>query len=394
MSEVAISIESVSKMYRLYHERNQYLKTAALRGRRSRYEEFWAIEDVSFDIHAGETFGIIGSNGSGKSTLLKCLAGILTADKGRIEVRGSLAALLELGAGFHPELSGIENIFLNGAILGMSRSEIVQRLDEIVEFSGLEKFINTPVKNYSSGMVVRLGFSIASSVDPEILLIDEVLAVGDEAFQRKCGERIEEFRRDGRTIILVSHGLSQIQQLCSTTAWLEKGQLRMLGGTDIVLSDYLGQSHNAVPRNDDSLGRRWGTGEIAIERVEVSSGNDDSPLLITGQPARFRIHYRNLAEIKEAVFGVRITDVHGFNIWGSNTKRVGLAPLVLSDNGIVTLHFEQFDLLDGTYDLTIAISDLSEIHEYDHWDRRIRFEVKQGRIRDEGVAYLKGDWLA
>lgn len=392
MAEVAITIDSVSKMYRLYQERNQYLKTAALRGRRSRYEEFWAIEDVTFDIRTGETFGIIGSNGSGKSTLLKCLAGILAPDKGRIDVHGSLAALLELGAGFHPELSGVENIFLNGAILGMSRSEIQRRLDEIVDFSGLEKFINTPVKNYSSGMVVRLGFSIASSVDPEILLIDEVLAVGDEAFQRKCGARIEEFRRDGRTIVLVSHGLSQIQQLCSTTAWLEKGQLRMLGDTDVVLSEYLGESHNAAPKTDDSLGQRWGTGEVLIESVEVTSGDSGSSILMTGREAQFKIRYRNRASIADAIVGVRITDVHGFNIWGSNMKRVGHSPVILADEGVVTLHFDQFDILDGTYDLTVAISDLSETHEYDHWDRRVRFEVKQGRIGDEGVAFLRGSW--
>lgn len=390
----AISLEAVSKMYRLYHEKNQYLKTAALRGRRARYEEFWAVEDVSFEIAQGSTFGIIGSNGSGKSTLLKCLAGILTPDKGRIRVAGSLAALLELGAGFHPELSGLENIYLNGAILGMSRKDIDARISSIIEFSGLEKFIDTPVKNYSSGMAVRLGFSIATSVDPEILLIDEVLAVGDEAFQRRCGERIEEFRSEGRTIVLVSHGLSQIQQLCTSTAWLEKGSLRMVGQTNEVLSEYVGESHGAVPRDENTTGQRWGTQEVVITAVRLlDSRNNVTEILSTMEPARIEIDYSNVAGISSAIVGVRITDLHGTNVWGSNMKRVRQDPAPLSQNGTIGLQIENLPLLDGTYDLTLAMSDMSETHEYDHWDRRVRFEVRQGRIRDEGLAYIKGTWI-
>lgn len=390
---VAVEVDAISKMYRLHHERNQYLKSTALRGRRSKYEEFWALEEVSFDILQGSTFGIIGSNGSGKSTLLKCLAGILSPEKGEIKVRGSLAALLELGAGFHPELSGVENIYLNGAILGMTRRDIDKRIDEIVDFSGLEKFIDTPVKNYSSGMVVRLGFSIASSVDPEILLIDEVLAVGDEAFQRKCGERIEDFRREGRTIVLVSHGLSQIQQLCTTTAWIEKGHLKLIGDTNDILAEYLGNSHDATPREEGQAGQRWGTGEVLISKVEVLDHNGvETGTLTTSSPATFRIHYSNPTAIKEAIVGVRITDIHGVNMWGSNLKRAGVGPIELTENGEIRLRINDFVLLDGTYDLTVAISDLSETHEYDHWDRRIRFDVRQGRIRDEGLVYIKGLW--
>lgn len=389
----AIAVDDISKMYRLHHERNQYLKSTALRGRRSKYEEFWALEDISFDIQTGSTFGIIGSNGSGKSTLLKCLAGILAPEKGEIRVSGSLAALLELGAGFHPELSGVENIYLNGAILGMTRREIDKRFDEIVDFSGLEKFIDSPVKNYSSGMVVRLGFSIASSVEPEILLIDEVLAVGDEAFQRKCGERIEDFRREGRTIVLVSHGLSQIQQLCSTTAWIEKGRLKAIGATNDILSEYLGESHDATPREESESGQRWGTGEVVISRVEVlDHKNEGTGTLTTSSSATFRICYSNIASIPEAIVGVRITDIHGVNIWGSNLKRTGIGPVALGESGEIRLRIDDLMLLDGTYDLTVAISDLSETHEYDHWDRRVRFDVRQGKIRDEGIMYIKGIW--
>ena len=200
----AITVDGLWKNFRLYHERNRYIKAAVLRGRRARYEEFWALKDVSFEIPQGETFGIIGSNGSGKSTMLKCLAGILYPNKGGVTVDGKLAALLELGAGFHYELTGRENVFLNGAILGLSKKDLELKYDEIVQFAGLEKFIDTPVKNYSSGMIVRLGFAIATNVNPEILLIDEILSVGDQNFQRRSAEKIDEFRRDGRTIIIVS----------------------------------------------------------------------------------------------------------------------------------------------------------------------------------------------
>ena len=234
----AISVDSVWKSFRLYHEKNQYIKAALLRGRRARYDEFWAVQDVSFEIPFGTTFGIIGANGSGKSTLLKCIAGILALEKGSIKMNGRMSALLELGAGFHPELSGRENIYLNGAILGMSKNEINSRYDNIVEFAGLGQFIDTPVKNFSSGMVVRLGFAIATNVDPEILIIDEVLAVGDQEYQQRCFEKIEEFRAEGRTIVLVSHGLSHIEQLCNEVAWLDKGTLRALGPAHEVVSEY------------------------------------------------------------------------------------------------------------------------------------------------------------
>ena len=208
MADAAISAERVSKRFRLYHDRNQTLKAAVVRGRRARYEDFWALKDVSFEIERGETFGIIGPNGSGKSTMLKCLSRILRPEEGTIEVRGSMSSLLELGAGFHPELSGRENVYLNAAILGLTRKQVDARFDEIVSFAGLERFIDMPVKNYSSGMYVRLGFAVAINVDPEILLIDEVLAVGDEAFQRKSAEKIAEFRDSHRTVVIVSHGLA------------------------------------------------------------------------------------------------------------------------------------------------------------------------------------------
>src|SRR3954449_4258351 len=200
MGDIAVEATEVSKRFRLYHERNQSLKAAFMRGRRAKFDEFWALRDVSMSVPAGKTYGLIGHNGSGKSTLLKCMAGILVPDSGAIRTQGKVSALLELGAGFHPELSGRDNVYLNGSILGLSKRELDKRFDAIVGFAGLEQFIDTPVKNYSSGMYVRLGFSVAINVDPEILLVDEVLAVGDEQFQRRCAEKFADFREEGKTI--------------------------------------------------------------------------------------------------------------------------------------------------------------------------------------------------
>jgi len=393
MSNAAVTVENVWKYFRLYHEKNQYLKSTLLRGRRARYDEFWALKDVDFEIPFGSTFGIIGSNGSGKSTLLKCLAGILSPDKGSVSCNGRMAALLELGAGFHPDLSGRENIYLNGAILGMTRSEIDRKLEEIIDFSGLDKFVDTPVKNYSSGMVVRLGFAIATNVDPEILIIDEVLAVGDESFQHRCHEKIESFRQEGRTIILVSHGLMQVAQLCSTVAWLEKGVIQEIGPSYEVISKYSGQSHDAAPKVEGEIGERWGSHEAEITRAEfVDADGVPVHVLKTGEPISLQIEYTAHMPIKEPVFGIRITHLHGTNVWGSNTKRMGFQPATLNNSGTITLNIPDLPILAGTYDLTVALTDQHETYEYDHWERRVRFDVVQYNSFDEGLIQIDANW--
>lgn len=234
----AVEVSHVSKKFRIHHERNQSLKSAVMRGRKSVYEDFMALSDVSFDVPTGSTFGLIGSNGSGKSTLLKCLAGIYYPDEGSISHFGRVAAMLEVGSGFHPELSGRENVFLNGSILGMSRKEVTAKFDEIVSFSGVERFIDEPVKNYSSGMYVRLGFAVAVHVDPEILIVDEVLAVGDAAFQEKCEDKFKQFQRDGRTVILVSHSMPTVSAMCDQVAWLQNGELKAVGKASTTIKKY------------------------------------------------------------------------------------------------------------------------------------------------------------
>lgn len=249
MTEPAVVVDHVSKKFRLYKERNQTLKSAIMRGRKSVAEDFWAVRDVSFEVPKGTTFGLIGRNGSGKSTLLKTLAKILYPDEGTITMNGKAASLLEVGSGFHPELSGRENVYLNGSILGLSRKEVDARFDEIVDFSGVRKFIDQPVKNYSSGMYVRLGFSVAIHVNPDILVVDEVLAVGDGAFRAKSKSKFLEFTGSGRTVILVSHSLSQVREMCDQVAWLDAGTLRAVGDAETVTRQY--EESLGVANTDD-----------------------------------------------------------------------------------------------------------------------------------------------
>jgi len=239
VNDIAVRVDHVSKSFRMYHERNQTIKSAIMRGRTSVHDDFWALKDITFDVPVGSTFGLIGSNGSGKSTLLKCLANIYFPNKGSITHFGRIAAMLEVGSGFHSELSGRENVFLNGSILGMSKKEITRKFDEIVDFSGVEQFIDQPVKNYSSGMYVRLGFAIAINVDPDILVVDEVLAVGDAEFQEKCFRKFADFRAAGKTVILVSHSMESIRAMCDHAAWLEKGDLRAVGTADTTIEAYI-----------------------------------------------------------------------------------------------------------------------------------------------------------
>jgi ABC-2 type transport system ATP-binding protein len=239
MSATAVTIDHVSKSFRMYKERNQTIKAAIMRGRTSVHEDFWALKDVTFDVPVGSTFGLIGSNGSGKSTLLKCLANIYYPNKGSITHFGRIAAMLEVGSGFHTELSGRENIFLNGSILGMSKKEITNKFDTIVDFSGVEEFIDQPVKNYSSGMYVRLGFAIAINVNPDILVVDEVLAVGDAEFQEKCFQKFRDLKTEGKTVILVSHSMDTVRSMCDHAAWLSHGELKAVGEARPTIQAYL-----------------------------------------------------------------------------------------------------------------------------------------------------------
>ena len=392
MSDIAVTADGLWKNFRLYQERNQFLKAAILRGRRAQYEEFWALKGVSFEVPTGTTFGVIGHNGSGKSTLLKTLTGILVPDQGSVKTVGRVSALLELGAGFHPELSGRENVFLNGAILGLKRKEIEKRFDDIVEFAGLEQFIDSPVKNYSSGMFVRLGFAVAANVEPDVLLIDEVLSVGDENFARKSAEKIDQFRRDGRTIVFVSHGLDSVEQLCETVAWLDHGEIKLIGPAAEVISAYRGDSHDAVTTPEE-FGSRWGSGEIQIASIEMFDGEGhpvEHPRTL--DPMTIRVNVTAHAPVQDSVLVAKIDQLGGHTVWQSSTRRNGVSVGLIKDAATIDLKFPALPLLEGTYELTLALTNQTEVQPYDWWERRIRFDVRQYVSGDHGVVHIPTTW--
>jgi ABC-type polysaccharide/polyol phosphate transport system ATPase subunit len=392
----AVVVDGASKRFRLYHELNQSLKSMIVHRKRSSYEEFWALRDVSFEIPAGTTFGLIGENGSGKSTLLKCMAKILRPDTGSVSTVGKVSALLELGAGFHPELSGRDNVYMNGSILGLSSKQIDERFDEIVEFAGLEQFIDTPVKNYSSGMYVRLGFSVAINVDPDILLVDEVLAVGDEVFQRKCAEKFADLKDRGKTIVLVSHALGMVGDLCEQVALLEHGKLITVGDSRDVIEGYLDQVYDeqAVASSDHPLRSKKGSSDGRIQSIEVLSGSGQ-PLsrLRTGDAVVFRIHYRADEEVLRPVFGIAIDAHDGTLVTGPTTHDSMLQPESVVGEGYVDYRLDPLILLPGSYEIGASLFDLTRSRGFDRRTRILRFDVDPGRPHEhDGIVTLGGTW--
>ena len=389
---IAVRVENVSKRFRLYKERNQTLKAAMMRGGRAQYDDFWALRDVSFEIPTGGVFGLIGQNGSGKSTLLKCMARILSPDEGRITVDGKISALLELGAGFHQELSGRENVYLNGSILGLSKKQIDGKFDEIVDFAGLEQFIDTPVKNYSSGMYVRLGFSVAINVDPDVLLVDEVLAVGDEAFQRKCDEKFADLRDMGKTIVVVSHSLSTVRTMCDEAAWLEHGVVKEIGAPGLLIEKYVEGTHTERVAAEGG-GSRWGSGEATVDKVELLDASGRPTLRVrAGEPATLRFHYETTGAVRKPVVGFGIHRIDGTHATGVNSRET-VVPERIEGRGHVDFVMDRLPLVQGSYDVTVAVVDDSNLHTYDYRTKALRFDVGSGRPREaEGVFAIDGRW--
>jgi len=395
----AVRFENVSKRFVLHQERPrsfQELVVGLVRGGgwRALRKEVWALRDFSLEISPGEIVGFIGPNGAGKSTLLKLVAGIIPPTSGRVVVDGRVSALLELGAGFHPDLTGRENIFLNGSILGLSRREIKRRLDEIVAFSELEPFIDVPVKHYSSGMYVRLGFSVAVHTDPEILLIDEVLAVGDAAFQRKCLERINRMRQEGVTILLVSHNLDIVRRICRQAIWLEGGQLLASGAAEVVIQQY---ARCPSEENDDALSggerRRWGTREVEIEEVKIVDGRGQSrQVFATGESLTIEIYYRAHRRVERPVFGIAIFCDDGTLITGPNTRFGGLRIPWVEGSGIVRYTVPALPLLKGTYYVSVSSHNWEETRMFDYHDRIYSFRVLPSSEERYGVLTLSGTW--
>ena len=393
MAETAVVVDRVSKRFRLYRERNQSLKAAVMRGRRAAYHEFWALKDVSFEIPQGSTFGLIGENGSGKSTLLKCIARILRPDKGSVTTRGTVAALLELGSGFHPELSGRENVYLNGSILGMSKSGVQGKFDEIVDFAGIEEFIDQPVKNYSSGMYVRLGFSIAINVDPDILLVDEVLAVGDASFQDKCMEKFADFRHAGKTVVIVSHTMGSLRTLCDEAAWLKHGELVDVGAANDIVDTYVDEGH--VERVDLGEGTsRWGSGEAQLTKVELLDASESPTTRAhTGDTITVRLYFVATQPIDKPVFGLALETVTGVYAWAHHSRDGQYVPDRIDGPGTIDLHIPALALQEGTYDLNASIVDYTTTHTFDFLRTCLRFDVISKTPHESGgIAVLGGRW--
>lgn len=389
----AISVEGVSKAFRIYHERNQSLKAALLRGRRSKFEEYWALRDITLDVVEGQTFGLMGHNGSGKSTLLKCMARILEPNSGRIRTRGRVAAMLELGSGFHPDLSGRENVHLNGSILGMSRRELERKFEEIVDFAGVGNFIDQPVKTYSSGMYVRLGFSVAIHVQPDILLVDEILAVGDMQFQDRCKEKFAEFKADGRTVVVVSHGLGEMRTFCDQAAWLDHGKLIDQGPASAIVDRYIEAGHHARPVENG--GHRYGSGEIEISSVDVLDrfGNDVRELR-TGDAVTFRLHWRtNGGPVERPVFGVSFKSLDGVHVWSHNTWDADYIPQRLNGSGTIEIEVPNLPLQPGIFDLNTSAVNDTFTHDFDQWVGAARLDIVVGTPRESGgLVVMRSQW--
>ena len=389
---LAIRAEHVSKTYRVRRERTRTLKEVVLR-QYAPATTVEALKDVSFQVEPGETYGIVGANGSGKSTLLKLMAGTSKPTTGTIEVHGRISALLELGAGFHPDFTGRENVYLNASILGFSRKETDAVLPAIVDFAELGDFFDAAVKTYSSGMYTRLAFSVAAHVDPDVLLIDEILAVGDEYFQRKCFAKLNEFRAKKKTICFVSHDLAAVQRLCRRGMLLSKGEMRAEGDIKRVLDAYTElveaqEEHalaGAAPKGD-----RWGTGEVMIEEVTLHAGAEQTHIVRSGEPFEIRIAYRGDAE-RDAVFGMAIYRDDGVSVYGTNTKNDDVTVHARRE-GVVRFCVDHLTLLPGTYELDVAVSS-PEMHMYDYHSKRYTFRVT-GASGEMGTARIEHHWEA
>jgi ABC-type polysaccharide/polyol phosphate transport system ATPase subunit len=437
----AIEATDATKIYRRFANRRQFatLKSALLKGTVMRDlhpgETFAAVKDVSFKVPKGITYGIIGRNGSGKSTMLKLVAGITKPTQGSVVVDGRISALIELGAGFHPEISGRENVFINGIMLGLTKREVTRRFDAIVEFADLRDFIDAPVKTYSSGMYMRLGFAVAINVDPDVLLVDEVLAVGDEAFTHKCLDKFAEFRRRGKTILLVTHSLNLVERFCDQVLWLDAGRVRGEGDPRRIVSAYLGDiaqteeaeliagdekkaretaaqgaspddvAAPAAPRPEDpaSAGEaptdmfkategRWGSREVEISDVTIV-GEDGAPRHIfqSGEPIAVRFKVRAAKPTDDFVFGVGLFNVDGVCCYGTNTYLEDLESDALAGEGEVTLRIARLDLVEGTYKLDLAAHRVDG-SPYDYHRLLYSFRVKS-RVKDVGIYRPPHEWV-
>lgn len=405
----AVRLENVSVCYRAPQERILKIKEYVIRRLQGklRSKTFLALQAVNLSVRRGEVFGLIGHNGAGKTTLLKLVARVMRPTTGRVWVNGRVSPLLELGAGFHPELTGRENIFLNGAILGFSRREMQEKLPHIVDFAELWDFIDAPMRSYSSGMWARLGFAVATDTQPDILIVDEVLSVGDDAFQRKSFERISQFCDRGTTILLVSHSMSVVEAMCHRAAWLDHGRILTVGMAAEVVQQYrqrgasLAVKSEAMPKDNS---RRWGNRKIEITAVHVLDGdNREQAAFHTGQPWVVEIDYFAHQPVPSPVFGIAIHRQDGLHITGPNTAQADFSLPVLHGAGTIRFLTSNLPLLEGLYEVSVAALNHEDTEMYDYHDRLYSFHVAnlgqqpeldapKGAKERYGLVTLFGSW--
>jgi ABC-type polysaccharide/polyol phosphate transport system ATPase subunit len=399
--EPLIVFENISKQFAFAPGKPQTFLESFInvfRRQPAKDQNLWAVRDLSFSVRKGECLGLIGRNGSGKSTALKLVARILRPTSGYMRIWGRVSALLELGAGFHQDLTGRENIYLNASVLGLSQAEVDAAFDSIIEFSELEEFIDMPVKHYSSGMYMRLGFSVAIHVRPDILIVDEILAVGDYAFQTKCIDRIYEMKRQGVTIIMVSHDLDMMRRLCTHLLWMEKGEMQAYGPTEEVAVAYRDYSQERVSQQLTAQHRhqfeRWGTGEIEITAVRfLNAAGEQQQTFQTGESLTIEMAYFAHQPIREPEFGLAIFHQNGTHINGPNSRLANLTTGTIEGRGTVRYHIERLPLLPARYEVTAAIHDSRLTHAYDYHKQAYQFRVTAVEgCETDGLVAIPATW--
>ena len=403
---VVIDVRDVKKKFRVYRDRGNTLKEQMLFAGRRRHEDHWVLKGISFQVHKGEAIGLIGENGCGKSTTLKLLTKILYPDEGSISITGRVSSLIELGAGFHPDLSGRENIYTNASIFGLKRKEIDERLEEIIAFSELEDFIDDPVRTYSSGMYMRLAFAVAINVDADILLIDEILAVGDAAFQAKCFTKLQEIKGHGTTIVIVSHSLSQIERICERSIWIDEGLIRLDSAPRDVHPRYMqqmsrknqerrieedGEDRAFAETDEDGNLVRWGSGEVRMTEVTVTDRDGKERKAFTPwEPFTIHIGYRAEKDVDDAVIGLALYRSDGTLAYGTNTLIDTSQPVTLKGTGSIDLHVDSMPAKNGTYLIDLALH-RPDGFNYDFWRSICTVDIAD-RVETPGVFALPHSW--
>lgn len=404
--ENAIEVRNLKKKFKVYYDKGNSLKERILFKNRNRYEERWVLNGISFDVKKGEAIGLIGHNGCGKSTTLKLLNRIIYPNGGSIEMKGRVSSLIELGAGFHPDMSGRENIYINASIFGLTKKEIDERIDDIIAFSELEDYMDNPVRTYSSGMYMRLAFAVAINVDADILLIDEILAVGDANFQAKCFNKLREIKGNGVTIVIVSHSLGQIEQICDRSIWLDKGLIKKEGRpleVHLDYMDYMGQkrqeiiSENKTEKREEKKvtvkaknNNRWGNKKAEIQNISMRNlQNEKREVLKTGEEIVIQVDYSLKEIVEDAVFGIGIFRIDGLQCYGTNTRIDQVEKFNLENSGVLELKLK-VSLIPGEYFLDIAIEEEQGV-PVDYYRQAYKFTVYSD-IGDVGVSRIEHEW--